>query len=78
MKFRTVLVVFWILGALGMAWYLRGGFGVRISHAYQRWLPVLGAWVLWVWAAILIVGVGFVAAYLLAKGLQAAAPQFVR
>lgn len=79
MSFRIALAIVWILVAAGMAWFLHGGFGIRIAHAYQSWLtPNAVLWVLWVWAAVLILGVSFLLAYLLAKGLHVAAPRLVR
>jgi len=79
MSFRVAVATIWALVALLIARSLRGGFGIRIPHAYQSWLPAnAGPWLLWVWAAVLIVGGGFLVAYLLAEGIHIAAPRLVR
>jgi hypothetical protein len=79
MSFRVVLFALWILIASGSVWFLRGGFGIRVPRAFQSWLPASSnVWILWAWAALLVVGVSLLAAYLLAKGLHMAAPRFVR
>jgi len=79
MSFRVALAIIWILVALGVAWFLHGGFGIRVPHAYQSWLPPnVVTWLLWVWAAALVLGFSFILSYLLAKGLHMAVPRLVR
>jgi len=79
MSFRIALAIIWILLAAGMAWLLHGGFGIRVPRAYQSWLTAnVVVCVLWAWAAILIFGVSFLLACLLAEGLHIAAPRLVR
>jgi len=79
MSFRVALFTIWILIASGSVWFLHGGFGIRVPRTYLSWLPAnLNAWILWAWAAVLVVGVSFLVAYVLAKGLHMAAPRLVR
>ena len=79
MSFRIAFGIIWMLVAVGMAWFLHGGFGIRVPRVYQSWLtPNAVVWVLWAWAAVLILGVSFLLAYLLAKGLHIVAPRLVR
>ena len=77
MRFRVALVITWILAALAGIWFLHGGFGIRIPRAFHV-PPAVGFWILWLWAAVFVVGGGFLVAYLLVKAIQIAAPQLIR
>jgi hypothetical protein len=83
MSFRVALAGIWIVVAIGGIWFLRGGFGIRLPRTVQSWLPAnpspWALWaILWSWAGVLVIGVAFVVAYFLAKGLQIVVPWLVR
>ena len=77
MRFRVALAITWMLVAVVGIWFLHGGFGIRIPRAYHV-PPNLGAWILLLWAALLVGGGGLLLAYLIVKAIQIAAPQLLR